>query len=46
MRFASIEARDHVARTFGAIEGGAETLARLGARLDRGPGRGGKPRED
>ncbi|TPE52196.1 SRPBCC family protein [Amaricoccus solimangrovi] len=34
MRFASVEVRDNVARTFGAIEGGKRTLGRLGAWLD------------
>lgn len=36
MRFASVEVRNNVARTFGAIEGGQRTLARLGARLESG----------
>lgn len=34
MRFISVEVRNNVARTFGAIEGGQRTLARLGARLE------------
>jgi uncharacterized protein YndB with AHSA1/START domain len=33
MLFPSVEARDHVVKTYGAIEGGNQTLDRLGEHL-------------